>query len=288
MFLTIRKRSLCAAGITLFVIGFLGSLLCFGAIEASPAPKEIPLPIIMYHQIAHRNRNLGKYVVMDTQFEKDLQFLTDHGYQTINMTQLIDYVKNGVPLPPKPVMLTFDDGQESFYAYILPLLEKYQAHAVISIVGAYADTYTQSEDHHLSYSYLNWTQIGELVKNPWVEVQNHTYNMHDNKKGRLGCRIKKNESAADYAIALNQDIGKLQEELFRRTGWQPNTFTYPYGYMCKESLPILKQMGFEATLTCTEKINGITRDASCLYGLGRYNRANGLSSEAFFKKIGLS
>ncbi len=52
----------------------------------------IELPIIMYHQIAHKNKNWGKYVILDTQFEKDLQYLKKQGYQTINMTQLIDYV----------------------------------------------------------------------------------------------------------------------------------------------------------------------------------------------------
>ncbi len=284
MFIVLKKKYI-TIGITL--------LCCFALIfnfvplgrTVKANSNGIELPIVMYHQIAHKNKNLGKYVILDTQFEKDLQYLKKQGYQTINMTQLIDYVQNGTPLPEKPIMITFDDGQESFYAYIYPLLEKYESYAVLSIVGAYADTYTELDDHHLSYSYLNWTQIEELTKSKWTEIQNHTYNMHDNKHGRLGCRIKKNESLADYTTALNNDIGKLQQELFKRTGWMPNTFTYPYGYYCKESVQILQQMGFEATLTCSEKLNYISRNHECLYGLGRFNRPNGLSSEAFFEKI---
>ncbi len=65
----------------------------------------------------------------------------------------------------------------------------------------------------------------------------------------------------------------------------PNTFTYPYDYYCRESVQILQQMGFEATLTCNEKLNYISRDRDYLYGLGRFNRPNGLNSEAFFEKI---
>lgn len=287
MFFTLRKKNIIAVSALVIVLGLMFTLPRLDAVQTAASQNEIQLPIIMYHQIAHKNKNLGKYVTTDAQFEKDLEFLTEHGYRTINMTQLIDYVKNGTPLPPKPVMLTFDDGQESFYAYILPILEKHRAYAVMSIVGEYVDTYTKLQDHYLSYSYMDWSEIDELVKSPWAEVQNHTYNMHSNNKGRLGCKIKKGESVNDYTIALNSDIGRLQEEIFKRTGWQPNTFTYPYGYFCKESVPILKALGFEATLTCTEKINVITRDASCLFGLGRYNRPNGLSSEDFFKKVGI-
>lgn len=287
MFFIFKKKNITAALAFIAVLGLVCALPRFGAVQTVALQNEIRLPIIMYHQIAHKNKNLGKYVTTDAQFEKDLDFLTERGYHTINMTQLIDYVKNGAPLPPKPVMLTFDDGQESFYAYILPILEKHRAYAVMSIVGEYVDAYTKLQDHYLSYSYLDWNEVCELVKSPWAEVQNHTYYMHSNNNGRLGCKIKKGESASDYTIALNSDIGRLQQEIFKRTNWLPNTFTYPYGYFCKESVQILKDMGFEATLTCTEKINVITRDSDCLFGLGRYNRPNGLSSEEFFKKVGI-
>lgn len=284
MFITLKKRHITVSVTLICCFALIFNFVPFGS-TAKMNASGIELPIVMYHQIAHKERNLGKYVILDSQFEKDLQYLKKEGYQTITMSQLIDHVKHGTPLPEKPVMITFDDGQESFYAYIYPLLEKYEAYAVLSVVGAYADTYTKLDDHHLSYSYLNWTQIEELSKSKWAEVQNHTYNMHDNKHGRLGCQIKKNESFTDYSAALNNDIGKLQQELFKRTGWMPNTFTYPYGYFCKESVQILKDMGFEATLTCSEKLNYITGDDECLFGLGRFNRPNGLSSEAFFKKI---
>lgn len=191
MFLTLKRKNIFAVLALVLTLGLLCCLPRPEVISTVNVPKGIDLPIIMYHQIAHKNKNLGKYVTTDVQFEKDLNFLTGQGYKTIGMTQLIDYVKKGTPLPPKPVMLTFDDGQESFYAYILPILKKYNACAVMSIVGEYVDTYTKLQDHYLSYSYMDWTEIEELVKNPLVEIQNHTYNMHSNNKGRLGCKIKK-------------------------------------------------------------------------------------------------
>lgn len=285
MFVLLKKRHLfsmvCICSVLLLLITFMP----YGKTQSVSVQEGLPLPIVMYHQITKSENRVGKYVVTDKQFEKDLQYLKSQGYESINMTQLINYVKKGEALPPKPVMITFDDGHESFYEYIIPLLEKYDMKAVMSVVGDYTDIYTKTPDHHLSYSYLTWSEIEELTKNEHAEIQNHTYYMHKNSSARRGCKNNKNESLQDYEIALNNDIGKLQKEIFQRTGWRPNTFTYPYGFMSEESEKILKAMGFEATLTCTEKLNIITHDEKCLFSLGRYNRANGKTSEQFFTCI---
>ena len=57
---------------------------------------------------------------------------------------LIRYVDQGTPLPEKPVMLTFDDGHYNYISYLLPLLEEYDMKAVVSVVGEFADTYTET------------------------------------------------------------------------------------------------------------------------------------------------
>lgn len=54
---------------------------------------------------------------------------------------------------------------------------------------------------------------------------------------------------------------------------------------CKESVPIIKDLGFKSSLSCTEGINYITDDSNCLFGLKRFNRSSRTSTSAFFKKI---
>ena len=77
---------------------------------------------------------------------------------------------------------------------------------------------------------------------------------------------------------LSRQLAALEEEL----GAKATTFTYPFGAVSPESVPILREMGFEATLVCESHLNRITRDPACLYGLGRYLRASGMSAEQFF------
>ena len=122
------------------------------AVRASAEPENKALPVVMYHQITKNATRAGKYCVTLSELEGDLAYLKERGYNTITAGQLIDYVYDAVPLPEKPVIITFDDGYETVYSYLLPLLEKYDMCAVASIVGAYTDLFTQLEDHTLSYS----------------------------------------------------------------------------------------------------------------------------------------
>ena len=79
-------------------------------------------------------------------------------------------------------------------------------------------------------------------------------------------------------------LWKMQELIRQNVGYTPTTFTYPFGAVSKEALPVLKEMGFQATLICSSRINHITRDPDCLYGLGRFVRPSGVSSEQYFTK----
>ena len=98
---------------------------------------SVSLPVLMYHHILESSSRLGDYVISPQQFEADLQFLSVHGYQTVTVLDILRLVQTGGPLPEKPVLITFDDGYESTYAYAFPLLKKYGMTAVVSIIGSY-------------------------------------------------------------------------------------------------------------------------------------------------------
>ncbi len=246
------------------------------------------VPIIMYHSIMKKSSQFGKYVITDNEFENDISYLKEHGYTSISMTELINHVYGGSELPGKPVIITFDDGNLNNYIFGKPVLKKYGMKAVISIVGAYTESFSQSapptEDP--AYAFASWAQIKEMSDSGLFEIQNHTYNLHVINKQRYGIKKKSGESPENYKERLTSDISKLQDKIREVTGITPNTFTYPFGYISKESKEVLKELGFKATLSCAEGVNIIDRNKQdALYGLKRKNRPHGISSEAFFKNF---
>lgn len=252
-------------------------------IQTSTSPS-VKLPIIMYHHVLKDSNKWGKYVISPNEFEDDIIYLKKEGYTTVVMQDVIDFVYNKKPLPLKPIMLTFDDGYLSNYEYIIPILEKHDCKAVISIVGEYIETNTEDSTTSVSYSYMDWNHIIEAINSKYIEIQNHSYSMHKIGK-RKGASKKRGESYEEYKMALVEDVSKMQKLIEDQTGYKPNTFTYPYGYLSKESNQILTDLGFLATLSCNSGINYLSGNKEELYGLKRYNRPNGVSQEEFFSQF---
>jgi len=251
---------------------------------STAAKSSVRLPIIMYHHVLKDKNKLGKYIVSPKEVEEDIIYLKKQGYTTIVMQDLIDFVYNDKKLPDKPIMLTFDDGHYSNYTYVYPILKKYDCKAVMSIVGEYIDKSTAEGELNAAYSYFNWDILTELVNSPYIEIQNHTYGMHEICE-RRGCTIMKGESYDDYSLKIISDVGKLQLLILEKTGYKPTTFTYPYGFVCKECDEVLKDMGFLASLSCFEGVNILTGDEEELFELKRFNRASEADRIEFFKRF---
>lgn len=280
-----RKHALLFMAATMITL-----VVCFGAVNQANAIKVkdgVKVPIIMYHSMLKDRKYQGKYVISPDTFENDLIYLQKNGYTTIVMQDLLDYIDKKAPLPSKPILLTFDDGYYNNYLYAYPLIKKYNVKIIISPIGYYTDLFSQSNPNHPNYSHCTWDQINEMMASGLVEFQNHSYNLHSNT-GRLGASKVKSDSTASYTALLNTDLSKMQQEIAANTSYTPTTFVYPFGAISSESIPIVKSLGFKASLTCTAKMNYITEDAQCLYELGRYLRPTGKSSDQYFGGIGLN
>lgn len=96
-------------------------------------------------------------------FEKQMQWLQDHGYTTIDLDTFVAIMKGDVAGPAKPVVITFDDNNESQYAAALPALLKHKMVAVFYLVMRRIDRPT----------FLTTAQIKEMVADG-MDIESHT------------------------------------------------------------------------------------------------------------------
>ena len=114
------------------------------------------------------------------------------------------------------------------------------------------------------------------------EIQNHSYNCHS-YTDRNGVSQVSNESYDHYRDFLISDIAHLQDKIAYVTGVTPSTFTYPFGAFNDNTDEILKEIGFKATLSCTEGVSTVSKgDPDCLFKLKRHLRPPDIAPADFF------
>ena len=259
-------------------------------LTAGPPAKEAliedarRLPVIMYHSVLKDPARAGKYVVSPETLKSDLVYLRSLGYESVLPKELIAFCEGTGTLPPKPVLITFDDGHLNSLTYVLPILEELGMCALVSVVGEYTDQFTEHPDPNPAYAYLSWDEICLLSASGRVEIGNHTYGMHS-ESPRAGCMRRFSETEEDYRAALSADVLRLNGRLSER-GVDCRAFAYPFGRISPEADGILKDLGFKLTLTCYEHMNVIERgDGAALLSLGRFNRPSGENSATFFARV---
>lgn len=272
----------------------LCGLLCLSAFlfdlyvsrEAEPVffGESVELPVIMYHSLLKDPSQAGAYVLSPEVLVRDLDWLQEHGYETVTVADLIAYVEGAGELPEKPVMITFDDGHFNNFVYAAPLLAERGMRAVISVIGIETERFTESGEENAYWSYLSAGRLRELSGSGVFEIQNHSYDLHA-LAPRRGCLRQTGETAEDYRDLLTEDTERAQRLLIEAGVPTPTCYTYPFGAYSEESEEILRELGFFCTLSCSEGMNTITRDPDSLYLLNRYNRPSGISSGRFFEGI---
>ena len=130
---------------------------------------------------------------------------------------------------------------------------------------------------------------------PWVEkgiidVQSHTFDMHQLESygysGRDGVRRMRGESPEDYRRALLDDAAAFRERRGDRVATELLALAYPFGYYDMEADKIMREAGYQLTVTIDERINRLRAgDEECLRMLGRFNVTDHISGEALVDRL---
>jgi peptidoglycan/xylan/chitin deacetylase (PgdA/CDA1 family) len=132
---------------------------------------------------------------------------------------LIDAINNGASLPPRPFLLTIDDGNLDNYTNAFPIMQKYGFTGVLYLVGNYIG----------AKDYMTVDQILEMHNAGW-EVGSHSMNHLD--------LTKLEPDAMRYEIVESRET--LEEEL----GIPVLTFAYPFGLYNDAAVDYIKFAGY--------------------------------------------
>jgi len=200
------------------------------------------LVILLYHHIlpAADNNTYSNngWVVTRELFESQMEYLYKNQYHTVTSDELRSFLYEKKALPPKSVMITFDDGYLSNYLFAYPVLKQYGFKAILfAITGGIQ---TKDQDYHPDHlDMLSWMQIS--ASTDVFEYGSHTNALHyitaDGKSGLV-------------SVSLDQAQSDLQ--LSQKRINNTRLFAYPSGQYDDGIIDMLKKSGVDLAFTSSK------------------------------------
>lgn len=193
-------------------------------LKQSLAPVKVP--ILVYHSVRpispEDSADLKMFSVEPEVFGQQLAYLKEHDYSVISFDELVAYFTKKKPLPPRPVIISFDDGWTNQYQNAFPQLKARQLTATFFIF-----TNSIGAKHFMTLENLK-----ELL------AAGMTIGSHTRSHPRL-CQITD-------PIKLHDEIAGSKAILEKKLGRPCDYFAYPYGKDTAAAIEIVKQAGYKA------------------------------------------
>jgi len=244
------------------------------------APGETrEILVIMYHDFREEAVPTNDAIISTETFRNQIYTLHSAGFETVTFDDLIAFVDYGVPLPPRPVVITIDDGYRSNLEIAAPILQEFDMRAIINVIGISRgrDTYRHTDIPIIPH--FRWDEVRPWVQSGVIQIGHHSYDMHRWHRNpyepwRDGVLPMEGESAEDHRNALKADFKKLQNIIKAELGIEVPVFAYPYGRYNAQTEEILQELGVRVTLTTRASLNVIEYGRpESLFLLGRFNMA---------------
>ena len=185
------------------------------------------VPVIMYHDVLPEKEVF--FDITPERLNADFRAIKEQNLTPVSLDQLVNHLRTGVPLPEKPVVLTFDDGYVGHYDYAYRLAKYYQYPVAFSV-------FTDKVDGHIvGRSTLNWAQVEEMAQDPLVTIVSHSVT-HPRDLREL--------SDDDLRYELEISKQRLEEKLNMPIDY----FTYPEGNHDERVVKAAEVAGYRAGL----------------------------------------
>ncbi len=190
------------------------------------------VPVICYHNIRNfrpgESDRMKSYTVTPQAFAEQMKALSDSGYETVLPAQLYDYLLYGTTLPPKPIMISFDDTDAEQYSIGAREMNKYGFKGVyfVMTISINRPRYMKEEEIR------NLSDSGHCIAS-------HTWDHHMVTK----------YTGADF----DSQFVKPKLRLEKITGKPVEYFAYPFGLWNKTAIAELKNRGYKMAFILSTK-----------------------------------
>ncbi|MBI4785103.1 MAG: polysaccharide deacetylase family protein [Oscillatoriophycideae cyanobacterium NC_groundwater_1537_Pr4_S-0.65um_50_18] len=220
--------------------------------QISGAARRARVPVIMYHDILPEKEVF--FDVTPQEFTAALNLIRENGLTPISLDQLTEHLATGVPLPEKPILLTFDDGYKGHYEHVYPLLKQYGYPAVFAI-------YPDKVGTNIGRSSMSWEQLQEMAADPLVTIASHSFTHPEDLTVLPDDRLR-------YEIVESKRV------LESRLGITLKYFVYPIGKNDERVQRWVQMTGYKAALTMDDTVNKFAGESESLLSIDRIGQSN--------------
>jgi peptidoglycan/xylan/chitin deacetylase (PgdA/CDA1 family) len=223
---------------------------------------EAPVPILMYHSVATAPNDATRALsVAPEAFSEQMAMIGDLGLTPVNTAALAAGWRTGGPLPPRPVLITFDDGYEGVHRHALPVLAK---HGFASTLFVSTGWIKGAHDTGGGLdTMLDWDQVRELAAAD-VEIGGHSHT-----------HPQLDQLDDD---SLRYELDHCREIVADELGIAPASFAYPYGYSSRRVREAVRHSGYAQALAVG---NALARRRQGPYALRRVTVRRSTGIEEF-------
>lgn len=189
--------------------------------------EDIGVPVMYYHSISSSEEN--SLILSPERFRKQMQYILDSGFTPLTLSQVYRYHTEGLKIPKKSIFITLDDGYENNYTEGYKILNELKIPATIFVQTDRVD----------KPGWLKKEQIVEMSQNG-IDIMSHTVSHPSLKKLSYEEQLKE----------LTESKNVLEEIL----GKEVYAISYPYGDYNKDTLKIVKEVGYKIAFTTKERL----------------------------------
>ena len=139
---------------------------------APPEAGEPLVAILCYHDLSDDPARPA-YSIPPEEFRRHIRHLRGSGWTFLSLSELLAKKDRPTELPPKTVVVTFDDAYRSFFEKALPILAEEKVKATLCIVSSFLDKPPAGLT-----PLMTWEQIREAEAGGWAEVASHSHDLH--------------------------------------------------------------------------------------------------------------